>query len=314
MGRPRTGRPVSGAAGTIFAAALLWAVALVSFSCSEDATNQPAGAAPSTLSFLLNDSTHVSFSGEASWPPSGSGVIARMDSGRTTLQVAAYTQTSGPAARSATGSTITYAIESAAGPEPRFDMVLLETSSSSGIAAGAHIPTVALFGRDLALHEVDSLGYFGVTGLFYLTSVTAGRVTGLFSGVAMRGTDSAMISIGGGNFDAAIGTGLLSFTPDTGSVGGTIAITVDTGATPHYSWSGGPVYALGVARASSPNALVWGIVTAGGDSIGTGVMHGQVPAGVARVANVEPVLTPGIAYRVTISRIGGAYGYREFTP
>jgi hypothetical protein len=313
MRRPRTGRRAAGAAKAVFAAALLGVIALVSFSCSEDATNQPAGAAPSNLSFLLNDSTHVSFSGEASWPPSGSGVLARMDSGRTTLQVAAYTQTFGKAG-STTGSAIASASGSAAGPEPRFDMVLLEISSSSGIAAGAHIPTVALFGRDLALHEVDSLGYFGVTGLFYLTSVTSARVTGLFSGVAMRGTDSAMISIGGGSFDAAIGTGLLSFTPDTGSVGGTIAISVDTGTTPHYSWGGGPVYAVGVSRAASPNALVWGIVTAGGDSIGTGVTHGQVPAGATRVANVEPALTPGIAYRVTVSRVGGTYGYREFIP
>jgi hypothetical protein len=306
MGRVGPNRPAIGARGTILAAALCAALAVASFSCKDDPVDPPPGPAPSSLSFILDDSTQVSFSGEGAWPPSGSGVIARMDSARTTLQVAAYSQTSGkPGATGKAGVP--------AGPEPRFTMVLFEISSPGGIHAGLHFPSVALFGGDIALREIDSFAYFGTTGLFSLTSVTEGRVAGTFSGVAMRPADSATISIGSGAFDAALETGLLSFS-DTGSAGGTIAISVDTGATPLYGWTGGPVNALGIARASSPNALVWGIVTAGGDSILTGVTHGQVPAGAVRLANAEPALTPGVAYRITVSRVGGSYGYRVFVP
>jgi hypothetical protein len=282
------------------AAALCAVLAVAAWSCSDNTTEPAPGPSASSLSFILDDSTHVSISGEGAWPPSGSGVIARMDSARTTLQVAAYSQTSAKAG----GAT---------GPEPKFTMVLLEITSPSGITVGPQIPTIALFGTDLAIGDVDSLGYFGVSGFFYLSSVTPGRVAGTFSGVAMRSTDSAIITIGNGAFDAAVETGLLSFA-DTAATGGTIAIAVDTGATPAYSWTGGPVYALGVARASAPNSLVWGIMTAGGDSIATGVTHGQVPAGAVRITNVEPALTPGVAYRVTVSRVGGSYGYREFIP
>lgn len=286
------------ARGRWIAATLAAALAIASFSCADDPTDPPPLALPSSMSFILNDSTAFSFTGEAVWPPSGSGVIARTDSARTTLQVAAYTQTSG---------------KPGAGPEPRFSMVYLEINAPAGITAGPHLPTVALFGSDLAVQDVDSLAYFGISGSFYLSTFSEGRAAGTFSGIAMRSTDSAIVTIGNGAFDAGLGTGLLSFS-DTGSAGGTIAISVDTGSTPVYAWTGGPVYALGIARAASPNALVWGIMTAGGDSILTGVTHGQVPAGAVGLANTEPALTPGVAYRITVSRVGGSYGYREFIP
>lgn len=280
--------------------AALAILAILAAGCKDTGGDPPPGPAPATLSFVLDDSTEVSMTGTGAWPPSGSGVLARMDSSGTVLQVAAYRQTSGKRTRTA-------------GPEPRFTWIFLEVSNPSGIAEGPYLPAVALIGSDIPLGALDSLGFFGVSGSFTLTSVADGRVAGTFSGLAMRPSDSAFASVAGGAFDAPYSTGLLSL-EDTGSTGGSIAIAVDTGASPVYSWSGGPVNAVGVARVGSLNSLVWGIVTSGGDSIPSGLMHGVVPAGAFRVANAESTLTAGVAYRVTVSRVGGAYGYREFVP
>jgi hypothetical protein len=71
---------------------------------------------------------------------------------------------------------------------------------------------------------------------------------------------------------------------------------------------------VSVSRVSDLHSLVWGVFIAGGDSIGTGVVHGQVPAGALQVVNTEPVLTAGVSYRVRVSRTDGGYGYRDFTP
>ncbi|HLF15600.1 MAG TPA: hypothetical protein VI932_12000 [Bacteroidota bacterium] len=292
----------TGVLGKYLAAAVAAALIFGSLSCGDGSTEPDPHVGPGApfLSFTVDDSTLIGFSGPGAWPPSGTGVIARMDTAGSILQIAGYRQTAGKPA-------------GPAGPEPRFNFLYLEISDTGLISTRTYLPGEAMLGRDIPLSDLDSLGYAGVTGSVTLTSVTMERIAGTFFGSGMRQSDSAMISIAGGSFDVPYGRGLFSF-EDTGSSGGDIRISVGTGVVPAYEWEGGPVYAVGVTRVGAPTTLVWGIVTAGGDSIPSGLAHGQVPAGAVRVANSEPVLTPGVAYRVTVSRVAGSYGYREFIP
>ncbi|OQB38807.1 MAG: hypothetical protein BWY06_01879 [Candidatus Latescibacteria bacterium ADurb.Bin168] len=100
----------------------------------------------------------------------------------------------------------------------------------------------------------------------------------------------------------------------TGSGGGDISITVSSGTTPDYSWGGGNVYSLSIVRTAAPTTIVWGVVTPASNGVASPTKHGTVATGVIRSANVEPTLTAGVQYRVTVARLDGKTGWKEFTP
>jgi len=272
----------------------------LAFSCSESTDTDGFRPAPALIAFTLNGSTMMRFSGNAVWPPAGSGVIAGMDSSRKTLQIAGYSQLS----VKGTGNE---------GPEPRFNIIFLGVIDTAGIRARTYSVPAVVLGLDITLDEADSMAYFGSSGSLTLTTVSSTRVEGTFFGTGIRPSDFDLVTVSGGAIDAPFRTGLF-VVEDSGSTGGNIAISVGSGTTPIYGWTGGPANAVGVSRASSPASLVWGVLTSGGDSIASGVTHGLVPAGALRVTDVEPVLTAGVAYRVSVSRTDGRYGYTEFMP
>ena len=298
-------RGVDGLTGSLIRWAVCAALLVLSFSCDDGTTDVPDGAIVPTLSLTLDDSTRMEFSGAGAWPPAGTGVIARMDSSGATLQIAAYRQTAG---KTAGPFDPAEPVAEPAGPEPDFDLFFFEISDSTQLAAGVYLPDQGILSRNIPVSDFASLGYRWISGSVTLTSVTAEKVTGTFFGSGVRLSDSDTMRFGAGTFEAAYGRGLFSG-GDTGSVGGDIGISVDTGVVPVYSWAGGPVFAVSVARAASPTALVWGVVTAGGDSIASGVAHGSVPAGAMGIANTEPVLTRGVVYRVTCEQGQWLYGY-----
>jgi len=97
-----------------------------------------------------------------------------------------------------------------------------------------------------------------------------------------------------------------------------IQITVGSGTTPQYSWTGGNVMSISVARQSDPTTVVWGAANPTSDGIASPVTHGTLPAGTVPTSvlpNPETTLTAGVAYRVSVARISGtATGYKDFTP
>ena len=104
-------------------------------------------------------------------------------------------------------------------------------------------------------------------------------------------------------------------TDNNNSGSGNITITVSSGATPQYSWSGGNVFSVTVVRTSAPSVPVWGIVTAGQDNIASPATHGAMPAGAIQTFAVETTLTSGVEYRVTVARISGEdFGFTDFRP
>jgi len=228
------------------------------------------------------------------------GVLAGMDSGRKTLQVAGFARTS---ARRVGNSA----------PEPRFNIFYVEIRDSAGIAPGTYGATEVFLGIDLALSESDSAAYSGSAGSVTLSAVSESLVEGTFFATAVRGSDGDSATVSGGTFRVSPVGGLF-LVGDTGMTGGSISVSADTGTTPVYTWTGGPVNALTVSRVSNLNAAVWGVLIAGEDSIASGVVHGVTPAGALRTGNAELVLTPGILYRVRVSRTGGGYGYANFIP
>ncbi|MEJ5261862.1 MAG: hypothetical protein WHT45_04215 [Ignavibacterium sp.] len=104
---------------------------------------------------------------------------------------------------------------------------------------------------------------------------------------------------------------------DAGSGGNAISITVSAGTTPQYSWSGGNVYSISIVRTSNPGTIVWGLASPGQNAITSPVTHGTgaslVPL-ITETATTERTLTSGVQYRVTISRLDGTTGWKEFTP
>jgi len=285
----------------VVSCAVMVLATLLSPGCEDNAAD-PGGPPPAvtpSVSFTLN-AAPVEFSGSGVWPPSGIGVVAGMDTAGKTLQVTGYRQTSGK------GSALS-------APEPRFNILFFEVRDTAGLSAGVYHGVSFFLGLDMALSEADSTGYVGSDGSVTLSALSGNIVEGTFSGSALRegGSDTAVVS--GGMFTAVPREGLF-FLQDTGSTGGTIAVNADTGTVPVYSWTGGPVNALTVARVSDLNAVVWGVVIAGEDSIASGVVHGNTPSGALRTDDAELVLTPGVLYRVRVSRTDGEYGYVNFTP
>ena len=93
-----------------------------------------------------------------------------------------------------------------------------------------------------------------------------------------------------------------------------IAITIGSGTKPQYSWSGGNVFSLSIVRTANQTVVVWGLATPGQNGIASPITNGTVPAGSVETAVTEKTLTLGVQYRISISRLDGTIGFKEFTP
>ena len=90
-------------------------------------------------------------------------------------------------------------------------------------------------------------------------------------------------------------------------------VTIGSGTRPTYTWSGGTAFSVSIVRVSAPGTIVWGIASPA-MTIPAPVTHGTVPVGALQSANVEPALTAGVRYRVSITRNDQKTGFKEFTP
>ncbi len=93
-----------------------------------------------------------------------------------------------------------------------------------------------------------------------------------------------------------------------------IAITIGSGTKPQYSWSGGNVFSLSIVRTANQTVVVWGLATPGQNGITSPITNGTAPTGSVETAGTERTLTAGVQYRVSISRLDGTIGFKEFTP
>jgi hypothetical protein len=105
------------------------------------------------------------------------------------------------------------------------------------------------------------------------------------------------------------GGGLVQVTSGTS---GNAQVTVSSGSTPTYTWSGGPARALVVQSGSGEvfyqiEALD---ITAGFNSP---VAHGATPVG-ARLVTAGRVLAPGTVHTASVTTVSGTTATRSFTP
>lgn len=104
--------------------------------------------------------------------------------------------------------------------------------------------------------------------------------------------------------------------PD-GEGGGDITITVTTGLTPTFSWTGGGVNDLMVERTAN-QLVVWEIRGPNGtDPISSPVTHGIVPNGATKYSYEEDEdipLVSGVEYKVSVIRSNGTEGWFIWTP
>jgi hypothetical protein len=114
-------------------------------------------------------------------------------------------------------------------------------------------------------------------------------------------------------------TGTVFQVPTTGGsgprgivTGGGISVTVGSGTTPTYSWTGGPARSLAVR--SSTGETMWQIesidLNAG---FASPVQHGVAPSS-ARVVSQPRALAPGVLHTATVTVVTGGSGTRSFTP
>jgi len=95
-----------------------------------------------------------------------------------------------------------------------------------------------------------------------------------------------------------------------GASGGSISITVGSGMTPEFSWSGGGVTSITVNLKGSAD-IYWSITTPMADNISSPVTYGTTPSGAVQVANTA--LESGKSYTVTAVRTNGDNGWKEFS-
>jgi hypothetical protein len=94
--------------------------------------------------------------------------------------------------------------------------------------------------------------------------------------------------------------------------GASITVSVGTGTTPSYSWSGGRARSLTVQ--STSGEVFWQIEAInlqGG--FASPVQHASAPAG-ARVVVAPRTLQPGVVHTATVVGVDGTPGARTFTP
>jgi hypothetical protein len=95
--------------------------------------------------------------------------------------------------------------------------------------------------------------------------------------------------------------------------GGTsITVSVGTGTTPSYSWSGGRARSLTVQ--STSGEVFWQIEAINlQQGFASPVQHAGAPAG-ARVVVAPRTLQPGVVHTATVVGVDGTQGVRTFTP
>ena len=100
-------------------------------------------------------------------------------------------------------------------------------------------------------------------------------------------------------------------------------LEIGPGLTPTYSWEGDGITELSVQRVNAvtevSESVVWKIARVRGeDLLKSPVGHGEVPHNATESARLEPVLTAGVTYEVTISNAnsfaGTARKVKRFTP
>lgn len=115
----------------------------------------------------------------------------------------------------------------------------------------------------------------------------------------------------------------LTFCGDDDDTNGDSPITVGSGTTPGYSWTGGDVKQLTVLRGKVEDGVyAWAIGsdnTPASDTIASPVVHGTVPADAIELTHVyqgasELVLEAGTSYQVWIEWSDGTREFVEFTP
>lgn len=96
-----------------------------------------------------------------------------------------------------------------------------------------------------------------------------------------------------------------------GQIPGELVITVSSGTTPAFSWTGGMAQNLMVMEHESENS-VWGILSTAG--FPSPVTYGQLPAGAMEMVPASP-LVRGTTYEVVILGLGfTSVGSKTFTP
>ena len=113
---------------------------------------------------------------------------------------------------------------------------------------------------------------------------------------------------------AAIATAGCGDSAATGLVlggSGTVVITVSSGTTPTYAWSGGAARRLTVTQ--SGGGMFWDISALNQSGFAPPVVHGVVPNSANEESNDVP-LVQGTDYRVTVTLIDGSQGSRAFRP
>jgi hypothetical protein len=94
--------------------------------------------------------------------------------------------------------------------------------------------------------------------------------------------------------------------------GNAITVSVGTGTTPSYSWSGERARSLTVQ--STSGEVFWQIEALNlQQGFASPVQHASVPAG-ARVVVSPRTLQPGVVHTATVVGVDGAQGSRTFTP
>jgi hypothetical protein len=96
--------------------------------------------------------------------------------------------------------------------------------------------------------------------------------------------------------------------------GGDFNISVGSGTTPEYSWSGLAATSVAVYRTSNTLVPVWHVSDPSSPNMSPPVRHGTVPSGAVLQSNTEPALTVGIDYRVEIRLSNNSTAFRVFRP
>jgi hypothetical protein len=121
------------------------------------------------------------------------------------------------------------------------------------------------------------------------------------SSVALAGL-AAAVACGGGS-PTGLATG--------GS--GTVTLTISSGTTPTYSWSGGGARRLTVTQ-SSGGGVFWSIEALNSQTgFSPPATHGVVPNG-AREMSADVQLVQGTDYRLNVTLIDGSEGTQVFRP
>ena len=114
-----------------------------------------------------------------------------------------------------------------------------------------------------------------------------------------------------GTLVAAAGCGDSSATGLVVGGSGTLVVTVSSGTTPTYVWSGGQARRLTVTQ--NGGGMFWDIEALNANGFAPPVTHGVVP-NTARENSNEVPLVQGTDYRVSVTLVDGTEGTRVFRP